>query len=258
MSLFTCPVNSTFYPAAPSFTARNRVGRALRRAADHTCRAQSSEAPLTETSSISSVLADRRLLVAGTLLAPLLSSLPCRAEGSSTYRDPTNKYEIKIPEGWLSGSGQAPGSSRSTRQALAWFPEGNADTNISVIVTNIGADFTSLGSFGDAQAFGENLVSSMDRSFLLRTPKWTHPKEGIQQAALINTKGLGTKYFVEYTVTKPSQAQRHLLSLVALGNNGTHNKLYTATAQCREEQLTTWRPVLQTVLESFKPPHQDK
>lgn len=128
----------------------------------------------------------------------------------------------------------------------------------------------------------------------------------LQQAALINTKGLGTKYFVEYTVTKPSQAQRHLLSLVALGNNGTcvysgthsfavvlleycitlqqqdlcsckanfeikrgqnlckcevscrHNKLYTATAQCREEQLTTWRPVLQTVLESFKPPHQDK
>jgi hypothetical protein len=39
---------------------------------------------------------------------------------------------------------------------------------VTVIVTNVGADFTSLGSFGSAEGFGANLVSSMDRSFLLR------------------------------------------------------------------------------------------
>ncbi len=32
-----------------------------------------------------------------------------------------------------------------------------------------GADYTALGSFGDAQQFGENLVASLDRSFLLRS-----------------------------------------------------------------------------------------
>ena len=68
----------------------------------------------------------------------------------------------------------------NTAESLDRFPEGNTETNVTVIVTNVGADFTSLGSFGEAQGFGENLVSSMDRSFLLKTPKWTHPKEGIQ------------------------------------------------------------------------------
>ena len=32
-----------------------------------------------------------------------------------------------------------------------------------------GADYTSMGSFGNAESFGENLVASLDRSFLLRT-----------------------------------------------------------------------------------------
>lgn len=52
-----------------------------------------------------------------------------------------------------------------------------------MIVTNIGADFTALGSFGDALQFGENLVASMDRSFLKRAPQWAQPKEGVQVCA---------------------------------------------------------------------------
>ena len=48
------------------------------------------------------------------------------------------------------------------------YPEAGTDTNVTVIITNVGADFTSLGSFGSAEGFGSNLVSSMDRSFLLR------------------------------------------------------------------------------------------
>jgi len=37
-----------------------------------------------------------------------------------------------------------------------------------VLVTNVGADYTKLGSFGSAQDFGNNLVVSMDRTYLLR------------------------------------------------------------------------------------------
>lgn len=48
------------------------------------------------------------------------------------------------------------------------YPEGGTDTNVTVLVTNVGADYTALGSFGSADSFGENLIASLDRSFLLR------------------------------------------------------------------------------------------
>ena len=49
------------------------------------------------------------------------------------------------------------------------YPQSSTDTNVTVIITNVGADYTSLGSFGTAETFGANLVSQMDRSFLLRS-----------------------------------------------------------------------------------------
>jgi hypothetical protein len=41
---------------------------------------------------------------------------------------------------------------------------------------------------------------------------------------------------------------------VALANNGRYNRLYTVTAQCLEEDLPRWAPVLEGVLASFQPP----
>ena len=43
----------------------------------------------------------------------------------------------------------------------------------------------------------------------------------MQEAKLIDARVVGKMYYVEYTVLKPKQDKRHLLSLVALGNNGT-------------------------------------
>lgn len=40
---------------------------------------------------------------------------------------------------------------------------------MTILVTNVGADYTGLGSFGTAETFGQNLISSLDRSFLLRS-----------------------------------------------------------------------------------------
>ena len=54
------------------------------------------------------------------------------------------------------------------------YPEGDLDTNLTVVITNVGADFTRLGSFGDAEQFGGTLVAQMDRSYLNRS--WTKPK----------------------------------------------------------------------------------
>ena len=53
---------------------------------------------------------------------------------------------------------------------------------MTVIITNVGADYTSLGSFGSAETFGANLVSQMDRSFLLRSG-FNRPKR-VQVGAL--------------------------------------------------------------------------
>ena len=52
------------------------------------------------------------------------------------------------------------------------FPEGDPSlsTNVTVTITGVGPDYTSLGSFGTAEQFGDNLVASMDRSYQLRAP----------------------------------------------------------------------------------------
>ena len=42
----------------------------------------------------------------------------------------------------------------------------------------------------------------------------------LQEAKLIEAKARNNMYFIEYTVKKPAQEQKHLLSAVALGFNG--------------------------------------
>jgi hypothetical protein len=59
---------------------------------------------------------------------------------------------------------------------------------------------------------------------------------------------------LEYFVEKVPGPRRHLYSLVALAYNGRYNRLYTLTAQCLEEQVPQYEPVLLQVLNSFKPP----
>lgn len=56
------------------------------------------------------------------------------------------------------------------------------NVNVTLVITNVGADYTSLGSFGDPETFGANLVSSMDRSFTLRSPFNKKRPEEVQVA----------------------------------------------------------------------------
>jgi len=61
-------------------------------------------------------------------------------------------------------------------------------------------------------------------------------------------------YQLEYSVEKVPGPKRHLYSLVALAFNGRYNRLYTLTAQCLEDQVPQYEPVLLQVLSSFQPP----
>lgn len=42
----------------------------------------------------------------------------------------------------------------------------------------------------------------------------------VQEAKLLDAKSRNNMYFIEYTVKKPSQEEKHLLSAIALGFNG--------------------------------------
>eukprot|EP00891_Asterochloris_glomerata_P005497 jgi/Astpho2/5497/Aster-07832 len=178
------------------------------------------------------------------------------------YEDALDKFSLDVPSDWQNGEGQASASqgftgAAGTRRAIAWYVDGNSDTNVTVVCTNTAvaptpADYTNLGSFGDAEQFGNNMVAQMDRSFMNRSP-WK-PKQPVQEASLVEAKSRSGSYYIEYTVRKPDQDERHLFSVVSLGFNGRYNRMLTLTAQCKESELNQWEGKLQSILKTFKPP----
>jgi len=230
----------------PFVKATNRSAcRCAQRASD------SQNAPSTEAFQL-----DRRALLLALAAAPSLTQLqPAQAEAPklTSFKDKADEFSLSVPADWVTGEGTASGATASgVRRALAWYPEGDLDTNLTIVITNVGADFTRLGSFGDAEQFGGQLVAQMDRSYLNRS--WNKPKQPPQEAKLLQAKSQNNMYFIEYTVTKPAQEQKHLMSAVALGFNGRYNRLYTVTGQCKESQLPQYQKMLQSALQTFSPP----
>lgn len=96
-------------------------------------------------------------------------------------------------QGLLEGNSSFTGAS-GARRTLAWWPaDVPADNvNVTLTVTNTSVEFTKLGSFGNVYTFSQNLVNSMDRSFLLRNVRNPlaagagTPAEPIQVAKLLD------------------------------------------------------------------------
>lgn len=55
-----------------------------------------------------------------------------------------------------------------------------------------------------------------DRSYLLRSPEFVQKREKLQIAKLLDAKDNGDTYVVEYTIEKPPEPERYLLSVVTL------------------------------------------
>lgn len=206
--------------------------------------------------------------LAGSCIGPARAEETIAATAASSgsftsFTDPVDKFTLSLPTDWEYGEGKASGNSSfsgasGARRTLAWYPTGKLarDANVTVVVTNVSGEFTRLGSFGNVYAFGTNLVNSMDRSYLQRDAKkraLLKGKDAIQVAKLLEAKEIGDYYFVEYTVVKDPDA-RHLFSLIALGFNGRYNRLYSVTAQCKEDELELFRPTLAVIINSFKAP----
>ncbi|XP_010270561.1 PREDICTED: psbP domain-containing protein 3, chloroplastic isoform X2 [Nelumbo nucifera] len=134
------------------------------------------------------------------------------------YSDDVNKFNILIPKDWQVGAGEDNGF----RSVTAFYPEEVYSSNVSVVITGLGADFTRLESFGTVDAFAENLVNGLDRS-------WQRPP-GLA-AKLINSKAANGLYYIEYSLQNPGESCRHIFSAIGMASNGWYNRLYTVTGQ---------------------------
>jgi hypothetical protein len=134
-----------------------------------------------------------------------------------------------------------------------------------VTVRTPSADFTTLGSFGTAQQWGESVVVAMDRSYML---KKTAPKDGrgasgisssgepVPIAKLIDVKDENGQYIVKYTVSKAGSPTRVVISAVALGvspRSGVR-RFYTVNGTCTAETEGKYGEILQKAVASFTAP----
>ncbi|KAL2242332.1 UNVERIFIED_CONTAM: PsbP domain-containing protein 3, chloroplastic [Sesamum indicum] len=159
---------------------------------------------------------------------PAVNSVALAAENDLSgdfrvYTDEMNKFKITIPQDWQVGTGEGDG----VRALIAFYPPDASSSNVSIAITALGADFTRLESFGKVDAFAENLVGGLDRS-------WQRPP-GVA-AKLIDSKAANGLYYIEYTLKNPGESRRHLFSVLGIANNGTYNRLYTLTGQFVDEE----------------------
>ncbi|XP_052201375.1 psbP domain-containing protein 3, chloroplastic isoform X2 [Diospyros lotus] len=155
------------------------------------------------------------------------------------YSDEVNKFKIMIPQDWQVGAGESNG----VKSVTGFYPEEPSSSNVTVVITGLGADFTRLESFGKVDAFAENLVSGLDRS-------WQRPP-GVA-AKLIDSKASNGLYYIEYTLQNPGESCRHLYSVLGMANNGWYNRLYTVTGQFVDEDSEKYGSKVEKAIASFR------
>nr|KYP64892.1 hypothetical protein KK1_019505 [Cajanus cajan] len=155
------------------------------------------------------------------------------------YTDDENKFKIEIPQEWQVGTGESNG----LKSVTAFYPTDASNSNVSVVITGLGPDFTRMESFGKVDEFAQTLVSGLDRS-------WQRPP-GVA-AKLIDCKSSKGIYYIEYSLQNPGESRRYLYSAIGMASNGWYNRLYTVTGQFLEEETDKYASQIQKVVASFK------
>ncbi|CAM8895550.1 unnamed protein product [Rhodiola kirilowii] len=167
------------------------------------------------------------------------------AEDLKVYTDNVNKFKISIPNDWQVGAGEPNGFKSIT----AFYPEETSTSNVSVVITGLGADFTRLESFGKVDEFAETLVSGLDRS-------WQRPP-GVT-AKLVDCKSSkDNPLFLLHIVDavqpiNSRESKKHIYSAIGMASNGWYNRLYTITGQFVEEESEKFGSEIQKAVASFK------
>ncbi|KAI5402589.1 PsbP domain-containing protein 3 [Lathyrus oleraceus] len=158
------------------------------------------------------------------------------SEEFSVYTDDENKFKIEIPQEWKTGTGESAGFKSLT----AFYPKEESNSNVSVVITGVGPDFTKMESFGKVEEFADTLVSGLDRS-------WKKPP-GVA-AKLIDCKSSKGFYFIEYTLQNPGESRKHLYSAIGMLTNGWYNRLYTVTGQYGDEETDKYASKIQKFMQ---------
>lgn len=201
----------------------------------------------------------RRWIQSSFLLTPFLvkTAFAETTEPVTLFTDPEAGFTLSYPSDWTTAEATSSGNEYIAERTLVWFPKDVPvrDVNVTLLINNAAADFTSLGSFGSPQDFGSNVVNSMDRSYVRRGYLRAQEKnQDIQTAKLIEAKSVRGMYDIEYLLKTPGQEQKRLISLIALRFDGKYNRLYTLTAQCVENIFPKYEKEIRTILDSFEPP----
>ncbi|OEL22923.1 PsbP domain-containing protein 3, chloroplastic [Dichanthelium oligosanthes] len=251
-----CPAAGGLSPSSPSFTRKPSSSHRRRLQAATTfcrCRPARVEGLDRREALLSIVLAAAApALAPGCALADEATvwstGKSCRRATLPTRMRPTSSALrfhkaplcVCVCAGWLIGAGEVSG----IKSVTAFYPEQAADSNVSVAITGIGPDFTSLKSFGDVDAFAEGLVNGLDRS-------WQRPP-GLA-AKLIDSRAANGLYYVEYTLQNPGERRRHILSAIGMAFNGWYNRLYTVTGQYIDDgDSEKYRPQIEKAVKSFR------
>ncbi|KAF5740983.1 hypothetical protein HS088_TW11G01065 [Tripterygium wilfordii] len=160
-------------------------------------------------------------------------------EDFRTYVDEVNKFKISIPQDWQVGTGEPNGF----KSVTAFYPDEASISNVSVVITGLGPDYTRMESFGKVEGFAETLVSGLDRS-------WQRPP-GVA-AKLIDCKASNGFYYVDYTLQKPGENRKHLFQAIGMAFNGWYNRLYTVTGQFVDEESGKYASKIKKAVASFK------
>lgn len=189
-------------------------------------------------------------------LAALVVDRPARAADLTRYVDPALKFSLQYPSDWVvaRGSVEASDEPMGGRERDVWtiYPAGaNArDVNVTIVATPSGADFTKMGSLGDAYGFGMGLVAPLHK------PKVRKGREDrVQRATLVDSVAKGEYYKVEYEFERPAAGIDSIFFVLAgLGYDGRVGHLYTTTAQYPREEEAKWRGVVEAIVDSVEYP----
>ncbi|XP_004146765.1 psbP domain-containing protein 3, chloroplastic isoform X1 [Cucumis sativus] len=160
------------------------------------------------------------------------------AEDYRTYTDEANKFSLVIPQDWQVGNGEPNGF----KSVTAFFPQETSTSNVSVVISGLGPDYTRMESFGKVEEFADTLVSGLDRS-------WKRPP-GVA-AKLIDCRSSKGIYYIEYTLQNPGESRKHLYSAIGMSSNGWYNRLYTITGQYADEESESYSSKIEKVVNSF-------
>ncbi|KAK7283480.1 hypothetical protein RIF29_13029 [Crotalaria pallida] len=188
----------------------------------------------------------RQLFLHGTVAAftslatvPNVLALNDVSEDVRVYTDDVNKFKIAIPQEWQVGTGEPNGF----KSVTAFYPREASNSNVSVVITGLGPDFTKMESFGKVEEFAETLIGGLDRS-------WQKPP-GVA-AKLIGSKSSNGIYYIEYSLQNPGESRKHLYSAIGMASNGWYNRLYTVTGQFVEEETDKYASKIKEVVKSFR------